>query len=276
MAALSALTPLAVETPPAVSPDASLLTRRLQVGYGNTAIVRGVDVQIPHGRMTALLGPNGCGKSTLLKCMARILPPLAGAVLWQGQSVHGMATRQLARQLALLPQTQPTPEGVTVRELVAYGRSPYSGFWGRLSGRDQHHITTAMAATGVAELAGSKVSELSGGQRQRVWLAMVLAQDTDYLLLDEPTTYMDLSHQVELMQLLRRLNQQGKTVVTVLHDINQAARYCDHLIVMKAGLIVAEGTPELILTRQLLAEVFDLDAEIHRDPIAGSPMCVVR
>lgn len=261
---------------PPASTDTQLLTRQLQVGYGAAAIVKGVDVQIPHGCMTALLGPNGCGKSTLLKCLARILPPLAGQVLWQGQSVHGMASRQLARQLALLPQTQPIPEGVTVRELVAYGRSPYSGFWGRLSGSDQQHIATAMAATGVAELAERKVSELSGGQRQRVWLAMVLAQDTDYLLLDEPTTYMDLSHQVELMQLLRRLNQQGKTVVTVLHDINQAARYCDHLIVMKEGLIVAEGTPEQILTRQLLADVFDLDAEIHRDPIAGSPMCVVR
>ncbi|WP_137170512.1 Fe(3+) dicitrate ABC transporter ATP-binding protein FecE [Marinomonas sp. FW-1] len=253
----------------------SLSTHNLSVGYHDKAIVKQVDLNIPAGKIIALLGPNGCGKSTLLKAMARILSPMDGQVHWQGQNLHNIASKKLAQQLALLPQTQPIPEGIKVKDLVAYGRSPYTGFWGRINKEDHEIIAQVMQETGITELAEQLVSELSGGQRQRVWLAMTLAQDTPYLLLDEPTTYMDLSHQVELMHLLRKLNLQGKTIIMVLHDINQAARYCDHLIVMKQGKIITQGAPDSVLTQQLLKEVFSLNAQIHQDPIAQTPMCVV-
>ncbi|EKO3425498.1 Fe(3+) dicitrate ABC transporter ATP-binding protein FecE [Vibrio fluvialis] len=253
-----------------------LTTENLIVGYGKGPIVNGVDVVIPEGKITALLGPNGCGKSTLLKTLSRILHAESGQVLWQGKPIEHVPSRLLAQQLALLPQSQEPPEGVSVREAVAYGRSPYTGFWGQLSSEDKRIVEQAMRATGVAEFADRAVSDLSGGQRQRVWLALTLAQDTDFVLLDEPTTYLDINHQVELMKLMRLLNQQGKTIVTVLHDINQACRYCDHLIVMQRGRIVGEGAPGDVMTPQLLASVFELDAEIHRDPIAGTPMCIVR
>ena len=254
----------------------SLSTHQLQVGYQDKTIIKDISLTIPDGKVVALLGPNGCGKSTLLKAMARILTPKSGEVLWQEENLHKLPSRWLAKHLALLPQTQPIPEGVTVKDLVAYGRSPYTGFWGRLSRHDHRLIAQAMQQVGVEALAEQKVSELSGGQRQRVWLAMTLAQDTPYLLLDEPTTYMDLSHQVELMQLLRQLNNAGKTIITVLHDINQAARYCDHLIVMQAGAIVTQGTPDEVLTTELLSTVFNVDTQIHKDPIANTPMCIVK
>lgn len=253
-----------------------LTTENLTVGYGKGPIVKGVDVVIPQGKITALLGPNGCGKSTLLKALSRILRAQSGQVLWQGQPIEQISSRLLARQLALLPQSQEPPEGVSVREAVAYGRSPYTGFWGQLSSEDKHIVSDAMQATGVSEFADRPVSDLSGGQRQRVWLALTLAQDTDFVLLDEPTTYLDINHQVELMKLMRMLNQQGKTIVTVLHDINQACRYCDHLIVMQGGRIISEGPPAEVMTPELLADVFELDAEIHQDPVAGTPMCIVR
>ncbi len=253
-----------------------LTTENLWVGYGERPIIQDVSLRIPHGKITALLGPNGCGKSTLLKTLVRLLSPQSGQVSWKGDALHRLPSRQVARQLALLPQTQPIPEGIRVKELVAYGRSPYTGFWGKLSGHDKAAVNDAMTAAGVEPLAEQLVSELSGGQRQRAWLATTLAQDTDYLLLDEPTTYMDLNHQVELMRLLRRLNNNGKTVVSVLHDINQASRYCDHLVVMHQGRIVAEGAPTAVLTPELLRRVFSVDAEIHADPMAGTPMCVVK
>ncbi|WP_428241746.1 Fe(3+) dicitrate ABC transporter ATP-binding protein FecE [Gynuella sp.] len=252
-----------------------LSTQNLVVGYGAETILKGVDLTIPDGKITALLGPNGCGKSTLLKTMARLLRPRSGQVLWQGQNLHRQPSRQIARQLALLAQTQQIPESVSVAELVAYGRSPYTGFWGRLDQSDRETITRVMVQTGIQELAERMVSDLSGGQRQRVWLAMTLAQDTPYLLLDEPTTYMDLNHQIELMQLLRQLNRQGRTIVTVLHDINQACRYCDHLVIMANGAIRAQGTPTSVLTAELLQQVFSVKARIYPDPIAGTPMCVV-
>ncbi|MFP8968254.1 Fe(3+) dicitrate ABC transporter ATP-binding protein FecE [Pokkaliibacter sp. CJK22405] len=258
-----------------LSEDA-LYCDRLSLGYGKETIVRDVSLNLPRGRITALLGPNGCGKSTLLKALAGVLAPLAGEVHFQHKSLKAWSPKRLAQQLALLPQSPVVPESIQVAELVAYGRSPYTRLWGRLSAEDHRAIHAAMDACGVTALAQRVVSELSGGQRQRVWLAMVLAQQTDYLLLDEPTTYLDMSHQVELMDLLGQLHQQGKTVVTVLHDINQACRYCDHLVVMKAGRIVTEGAPAEVMTEQLLAEVFGLDAEIHPDPVAGTPMCIVR
>ncbi|MBJ7537885.1 Fe(3+) dicitrate ABC transporter ATP-binding protein FecE [Marinomonas transparens] len=253
----------------------SLSTHNLSVGYHNNIVVDQVNLTIPEGKIIALLGPNGCGKSTLLKAMARILPPMAGQVQWQGQNLHKIPSKQLARKLALLPQTQPIPEGIKVVDLVSYGRSPYTGFWGRINAEDKRIIKRVMQETKITELANQLVSELSGGQRQRVWLAMTLAQDTPYLLLDEPTTYMDLNHQVELMHLLRQFNKQGKTIITVLHDINQAARYCDHLILMKHGEIIRQGSPETVLTKALLKSVFSLNAQIHQDPIAKTPMCVV-
>lgn len=253
-----------------------LTTENLIVGYGGTPIVKGVNVTVPEGKITALLGPNGCGKSTLLKALSRILKVQSGAVLWQGERIEQISSRQLAQQLALLPQSQEPPEGVTVRDAVSYGRSPYTGFWGQLSAQDKSIVEQSMEATGIACFADRPVTDLSGGQRQRVWLAMTLAQDTDYILLDEPTTYLDMNHQVELMKLLRKLNQQGKTIVTVLHDINQACRYCDHLIVMQEGQVMSEGAPDVVLTSELLAKVFELDAQIHPCPITQTPMCIVR
>lgn len=253
-----------------------LCTENLCVGYGERTILQDVSLRIPDGKITALLGPNGCGKSTLLKTLVRLLKPQEGQVSWKGADLHRLPSLQVARHLALLPQTQPIPEGIRVRELVAYGRSPYTGFWGKLRAHDRDVISNAMRVTGIESLADRLASELSGGQRQRVWLATTLAQDTDYLLLDEPTTYMDLNHQVELMRLLRQLNQGGKTIISVLHDINQACRYCDHLVVMHQGQIVAEGIPDAILTPELLRQVFSVDAEIHSDPLAGTPMCVVK
>lgn len=253
----------------------SLSTHNLSVGYHGKAIVKGVSLDLPEGKIIALLGPNGCGKSTLLKAIARILKPMDGKVHWKDHDLHQLPSRQLAKELALLPQTQPIPEGVKVKDLVAYGRSPYTGFWGKLSKEDHRIIQGVMAQVGITELGEQFVSELSGGQRQRVWLAMTLAQDTPYLLLDEPTTYMDLSHQVELMAILRKLNLNGKTIITVLHDINQAARYCDHLIVMKDGEIITQGEPQNVLTQNMLKTVFSLNAQIHQDPVAHTPMCVV-
>ncbi|MGE6106362.1 Fe(3+) dicitrate ABC transporter ATP-binding protein FecE [Aeromonas sobria] len=253
-----------------------LAVEQLVVGYGGEPVVRGIDLVLPSGRITALIGPNGCGKSTLLKALARILHPSAGRVLWRDSPIASVPARQLARELALLPQVQQVPEGVSVRELVGYGRAPYTGFWGRLGAEDRAQVAAALAATGIEALAERPVSELSGGQRQRAWLAMALAQDTDHLLLDEPTTYLDLNHQVELMGLLGDLRARGKTLVAVLHDLDQACRYADWLVVMAAGRVVAQGTPGEVMTPALLARVFGLDAEIHPDPIAGTPKVIVR
>jgi iron complex transport system ATP-binding protein len=253
-----------------------LKTENLCAGYGVSSVVQAVNIQLLEGKITALIGPNGCGKSTLLKALVRVLAPQSGRVLWQDKDINDYSPLSIAQALSLLPQSQETPEGILVRDIVGYGRSPYTGFWGQLRSEDQQKVDQAMRMTGITEFAHKAVSELSGGQRQRVWLAMTLAQNTDYVFLDEPTTYLDLNHQVELMKLLHTLRQDGKTLVTVLHDINQACRYCDHLIVMATGRVVAQGTPDEVLTVQLLNEVFELEAEIYRDPIAGTPMCVVK
>ncbi|KQN64542.1 MULTISPECIES: Fe(3+) dicitrate ABC transporter ATP-binding protein FecE [unclassified Erwinia] len=248
----------------------------LRAGYGSTPILHDLSLTLPAGRITALLGPNGCGKSTLLRCLAGLLTPRAGEIRLNDTPLSHITPRQLGRQLALLPQQPVTPEGITVAELVGYGRSPWLNLFGRLSGLDRQQVAAAMAETQVDGLADRQVSELSGGQRQRVFLAMALAQQTPLLLLDEPTTYLDINHQVELMALLHRQQQQGKTVVTVLHDLNQASRYCDHLVLMAAGRIVASGSPRQVMTPDLLRSVFSIDAEIHPDPISARPMCVVR
>ncbi|MFK3703753.1 Fe(3+) dicitrate ABC transporter ATP-binding protein FecE [Klebsiella sp. NPDC088457] len=253
-----------------------LKTEDLTAGYGAKRIIEGLSLTLPAGKVTALLGPNGCGKSTLLKCFSRLLTPTAGKIWLDDRPLSVLSPRQLARHLALLPQQHLTPEGITVRELVGYGLSPWLPLWGRLTAQDHLRVEAALARTGVAALAERPLSALSGGQRQRAFLALILAQDTPLVLLDEPTTWLDINHQVELMKLMRELQQAGKTVVAVLHDLNQASRYCDHLVVLERGQLQAEGDPERVLTPALLREVFRLEAEIHPEPISRRPMCVVK
>ncbi|MBN3193106.1 Fe(3+) dicitrate ABC transporter ATP-binding protein FecE [Pectobacterium versatile] len=253
-----------------------LTTQNLTAGYGDKRILDGLSLSLPAGKITALLGPNGCGKSTLLKCFAKLLTPESGTIQLNGKSLSMFSARQLSRHLALLPQQHLTPEGITVRDMVAYGRSPWLSLWGRLSPDDRQRVQLAMEKTHIVDLADKRLTDLSGGQRQRAFLAMLLAQDTPVVLLDEPTTYLDINHQVELMKLLRELNQAGKTVVTVLHDLNQASRYCDHLVMLADGRVMAQGSPHEVMKPELLQRVFSIDAEIHAEPVSGQPMCVVR
>ena len=252
-----------------------LQAQQLDIGYGATRIVQDPSFNPPPGKVTALIGPNGCGKSTLLKAFARILTPQAGILSLDGKAYRDLSARYLARKVAFLPQVLPIPEGVSVRQLVAYGRSPHNSLWGRLSGADQHSVEQALQRMELETLADRPLSDLSGGQRQRAWLAMILAQDAAIVLLDEPTTYLDISHQVELLDLMRALSAEGKTVITVLHDINQACRYADHLAVMQAGRLVASGTPGDVLNAELVCRVFDVQVQIMREPVAGTPMCIV-
>ena len=251
-----------------------LKTQNLSVAYGKQTIIPDLTVSIPKGKITALIGPNGCGKSTLLKTLVRINKPMEGEVLFEGKPLSSYGDKALARSLSLLPQILVSPEGITVRKLVEYGRSPYVSHWGKLGKDDQTIVEQAMRDTGVLEYADKPVESLSGGQRQRAWIAMVIAQDTDIVMLDEPTTYLDMSHQVELMNLMQQMNAKGKTVVVVLHDLNQACRYCDHLVVLEQGCVVAEGSPDEVMTEALLDDVFDLNAKVLRDPISNTPMCV--
>ncbi|WP_122672358.1 Fe(3+) dicitrate ABC transporter ATP-binding protein FecE [Pseudomonas viridiflava] len=252
-----------------------LQAQQLDIGYGATRIVQDLSFSPPPGKVTALIGPNGCGKSTLLKAFARILTPQSGSLSLDGKAYRDLSARDLARKVAFLPQVLPIPEGVSVRQLVAYGRSPHNSLWGRLSGADQHSVEQALQRMELETLADRPLSDLSGGQRQRAWLAMILAQDAAIVLLDEPTTYLDISHQVELLDLMRALSAEGKTVITVLHDINQACRYADHLAVMQAGRLVASGTPGDVLNAGLVCRVFDVQVQIMREPVAGTPMCIV-
>ncbi|HCD7676901.1 TPA: Fe(3+) dicitrate ABC transporter ATP-binding protein FecE, partial [Klebsiella pneumoniae] len=233
-----------------------LRTENLTVSYGAQTVLDGLSLALPAGKITALLGPNGCGKSTLLNCFSRLLTPDSGEILLDEKPIAGFSARQLARRLALLPQHHLSPEGITVRELVSYGRSPWLSLWGRLSAEDNERVNVAMSQTRTRNLADRRLTQLSGGQRQRAFLAMVLAQDTPLILLDEPTTYLDINHQVELMRLMVELKRQGKTVVTVLHDLNQASRYCDHLVVLASGRVMAQGAPEAVMKPELLKTVF--------------------
>ncbi|WP_245792468.1 ABC transporter ATP-binding protein [Bowdeniella nasicola] len=249
----------------------------VRAGYDKRIIVDGVDITIARGSYTAIIGPNACGKSTLLRTIARVLPSLDGLILLDGDDIHRLPPKQLATRLGLLPQTSLAPDGIRVADLVARGRYPHQGMFDRWSAEDEAAVTAALEATGTADLSGRLVDELSGGQRQRVWVAMALAQQTPVLLLDEPTTFLDISHQYGLLELFETLRSQlRRTIVVVLHDLNQAARYADHLIVMKDGAVVASGAPDQVLTAELVEDVYDLPCLIQPDPETGTPLVIPR
>ena len=245
------------------------------VGYGGDPVLTDVTFDVPPGRITSIVGPNGCGKSTLLRTLARLLTPRAGRVLLDGEPIHRLATREVAQRLAILPQGPTAPEGLLVSELVMRGRHPHQRWFRQWSPADEDVVAEAMALTDTLRLKDRRLEELSGGQRQRAWLAMTLAQQTELVLLDEPTTYLDLAHQVEVLDLVSRLNrEQGRTVVMVLHDLNLAARYSDVVVVMKDGAIVEQGDPAAIVTAGLLEAVFGLEADVMADPRSGLPLVV--
>jgi len=254
----------------------ALTAEAITVGYDSRVVLGDLTVEIPDGGFTAIIGPNACGKSTLLRALSRLIVPTSGRVILDGRSIRDYPATVVARRLGLLPQTSIAPDGITVAELVARGRFPHQGLLRQWSAADEKAVAEAMAATSVTELSGLRVDELSGGQRQRVWIAMVLAQQTELLLLDEPTTFLDIAHQVDVMELCRELNESGRTVVVVLHDLNQAARYATHLVVMDRGTIVATGTPAEVITEQLVREVFGLPCLVIQDPESGTPMIVPR
>ena len=254
---------------------ARLRTEAVTVGYGAEPVVRDLSLAVADGRVTTIIGPNGCGKSTLLRTMARLLKPTSGAVLLDDEPIHDVHTREVARRMALLPQSPIAPEGLLVRDLVGRGRHPHQRWFSQWSPEDERIVDLALAMTDTADLRDRPLDQLSGGQRQRAWIAMTLAQDTDLLLLDEPTTYLDLAHQIEVLDLVTRLNRErSRTVVMVLHDLNLAARYSDVIVVMKDGAIASQGTPTEVFTPELLAETFGLDADVLTDPRTGLPIIV--
>lgn len=255
--------------------DAALRGEGISVGYEDRVIIEPMDVAIPKGKVTSIIGPNGCGKSTLLKALSRTMPVRAGAVYLNGRALAEMPTAEAARQMALLPQSPQAPGGLTVKELVSYGRYPHQKGFGRLTERDREIIAWALAITHLEEFADRALDALSGGQRQRAWIAMALAQDTDLILLDEPTTYLDMAHQLEVLELLQSLNRdQGKTIALVIHELNLAARFSDWMIAMKDGSIRAAGTAGQVMTAAMMREVFGLEALINPDPWTGKPSLV--
>ncbi len=253
--------------------DHTLIVRELTTGYGDRLVLDGLDLEAPSGKVTAIVGANACGKSTLLRTMSRLLAPRHGQVLLDGKSIHTLPSRQLAQTLGLLPQSPIAPEGILVADLVSRGRNPYHGVFSQWTRADDEAIAAALEATRTSELADRPVDELSGGQRQRVWIAMALAQQTDILLLDEPTTFLDISHQVEVLDLLTDLNRErGTTIVMVLHDLNLAARYADFLVAMADGRLHITGTPDEVLTEKTVRDVFHLESRIMTDPTSGRPI----
>lgn len=252
-----------------------LYAEHLDIRYGDRKIVENLSIAIPDQQVTAIIGANGCGKSTLLKALTRMIPHQAGAVILDGEQMTRQHTKKIARKLAILPQTQEAAHGLTAGELVSYGRFPYQSGFGRLTQRDYEVIDWALDVTGTMPFKHRTIDALSGGQRQRVWIAMALAQETEIIFLDEPTTYLDMAHQLEVLELLEKLNrEQKRTIIMVLHDLNQAARFAHFMIAMKNGKIVKAGSPEDVMTAEILRTVFNIDAEIARDPRTNKPTCV--
>ncbi|MEU9335648.1 ABC transporter ATP-binding protein [Streptomyces sp. NPDC048290] len=251
-----------------------LHAENVTIGYDGHPVNAGLSVAVPDGSFTVVVGPNACGKSTLLRGLARLLRPTHGRIVLDGRDIHAHKAKHVARRLGLLPQSSIAPDGIRVADLVARGRYPYQRLIRQWTDADERTVAEAMAATGVTDLSARLVDELSGGQRQRVWVAMALAQRTDILLLDEPTTFLDLTHQIELLELFTDLHLSGRTLVAVLHDLNQAARYATHLIAMKDGAVVAEGPPSEVVTAELVEDVFGLRCLVVPDPVAGTPQVV--
>lgn len=250
-------------------------TESMKAAYGEKVIIEELSISIPIGQITTIIGPNGCGKSTFLKTLGRILGIKKGCIYLDGEDIHRLPTKELAKKLAILPQTPQAPDGLTVEELVSYGRFPYQKGLGRLSKEDKEVVAWAIEATGLSEFKEQATSDLSGGQRQRVWIAMALAQETEVILLDEPTTYLDLAYQLEILELLEALNKgHGCTILMVLHDLNMASKFADHMIAFREGKVIKAGTPYEVMNRETLKEVFEIDASIVTDPVSGCPICM--
>ncbi|MGN9160431.1 ABC transporter ATP-binding protein [Clostridium sulfidigenes] len=253
----------------------SIETKNLDIAYDDTLIVNELNMQIPEGKITSIIGANGCGKSTILKAVGRILKPKKGVVHISGQDISKLPTKEIAKKMAILPQTPTAPSGLTVGELVAYGRFPHQKGFGNLTEEDKRIVKWALTATKLSEFERREVDALSGGQRQRVWIAMALAQQTDLILLDEPTTYLDLAHQLEVLKLLYELNRNQKcTIVMVLHDLNLAARFSDYIIAIQKGAIIKHGAPEEVMTPEVLRKTFNINADVVIEPKSNRPVCI--
>lgn len=256
------------------STHARLEVENITTQYDHHVISKNLSVEIPDQSFTVIIGPNACGKSTLLRTLSNLIKPSKGHVILDGKEIGTYQSKDVAKKLGLLPQSSTAPDGMTVANLIAHGRYPYQNFFQQWTDEDEQAVVTAMELTNTTDLADRFVDELSGGQRQRVWVAMVLAQQTPLLLLDEPTTYLDIAHQIELLELFTDLHEQGHTIVSVLHDLNHATRYASHLIAMKAGQIMAQGSPSEIVTEELIEEVYGLKSKIMQDPVTNSPLIV--
>ncbi|MEH7082006.1 ABC transporter ATP-binding protein [Neobacillus drentensis] len=253
----------------------SLSTENLQIGYGDKTIVENLNLHINKGEITTIIGANGCGKSTILKTLARVHAAKSGIVYLDGKMIHKVPTKEIARKMAVLPQSPEAPNGLTVYELISFGRSPHQSGFGKLTDNDRQVIEWALEVTGLSLFADHPVDALSGGQRQRAWIAMAIAQETDLLLLDEPTTYLDMAHQLEILQLLEKLNkEQSRTIVMVIHDLNHASRFSHHMVALRKGTIVKEGSADEVMTPDVLKTVFQIDAEIVKDPRTKKPVCL--
>ena len=256
-------------------PSSRLQADGVRLAYDDAVVIDDLDLQVPDGQITVIVGPNACGKSTLLRSLARLLKPSAGRVLLDGDLIHSMPTKEVARRLGLLPQSPIAPEGIPVVDLVARGRTPHQKLFQQWSESDERAVRAALTATDTLELADRTVDELSGGQRQRVWIAMALAQETELLLLDEPTTFLDITHQIDVLDLVRDLNKhEGRTVVVVLHDLNLACRYAHHIVMMREGDIVASGPPAQVITADSVRDVFGLRSVVIDDPISATPLVI--